>query len=57
MKKIGKKAALTVGLWLFMVILLTLLFIDFAGDKVVYVVYPLSVVGGAAVAAPYLLPW
>ena len=57
MKRIGKKASLTVGLWMFMVTLLSLLFIDFAGDYAVFIAFPLSVVGGAGVAAAYLFPW
>ena len=57
MRRIGKKASLTVGLWMFMVIILSLLFIDFAGDYGVYLAFPLSVIGGAGVAAGYLFPW
>ena len=57
LRRLGKKAAFTIGLWVLMLALLSLLFIDFAGDNVVFVAYPLSVVGGAGVAAAYLLPW
>ena len=57
MRKIGKKAALTAGLWIFMVTLLSLLFIDFAGDWGVFLAFTLSVIGGAGVAAGYLFPW
>ena len=57
MRRIGKKASLTMGLWMFMVIILSLLFIDFAGDYGVYLAFPLSVIGGAGVAAGYLFPW
>ena len=57
MRRIGKKASLTVGLWMFMVIILSLLFIDFAGDYAVFLAFPLSVIGGAGVAAGYLFPW
>ena len=57
LSRIGKKAAFKMGLWLFMITLLTLLFIDFAGDKVVFVAYPIAFVGGVSVATLYLLPW
>ena len=57
MRRIGKKASLTVGLWMFMVIILSLLFIDFAGDYGIYLAFPVSVIGGAGVAAGYLFPW
>jgi Na+/melibiose symporter-like transporter len=57
MRKIGKKASLTAGLWIFMVTLLSLLFIDFAGDWGVFLAFLLSVIGGAGVAAGYLFPW
>ena len=55
--RFGKKTTFVVGMWVFMITLFMLLFIDFAGDKVVYIVYPLSIVGGAGVAVAYLLPW
>ena len=57
MRRIGKKASLTVGLWMFMVIILSLLFIDFAGDYGVFLAFSLSVIGGAGVAAGYLFSW
>ena len=58
MCRIGKKASLmTVGLWMFMVIILSLLFIDFAGDYRVFLAFSLYVIGGAGVAAGYLFPW
>ena len=55
--RVGKKTTFVVGMWVFMITLFMLLFIDFAGDKVMYIVYPLSIVGGAGVAVAYLLPW
>jgi Na+/melibiose symporter-like transporter len=55
--RIGKKAVLTAGLWIYMLTLLTLLFIDFIGDKAVFVAYPIAVVSGAGIATAYLMPW
>ena len=40
-----------------MIVLLGLLFLDFAGKYVVFAAFPLAIVGGAGVAAAYLLPW
>ena len=40
-----------------MVNLLSLLFIDFAGDYGYIFIFPLSIIGGAGVAAGYLFPW
>ena len=54
---VGKKATLWGGIWIYMSTLLMLLFIDYAGDKVVYIAYSIAIVGGAGVAALYLLPW
>ena len=57
MSRIGKKATFCVGMWVFMLVLLTQLFIDFAGEYVTFVVYPIAFVGGAGVSCAYLLPW
>ena len=52
-----QKSSLTVGLWMFMVIIPSLLFIDFARDYRVFLAFPLFVIGGAGVAMGYLFPW
>lgn len=57
MRRIGKKMSFMIGLVILMVVLLTLLFVDFAGNKVEFVAYPIAVVGGAGVATAYLFPW
>ena len=49
--------SLAAGSVILMVVLLTLLFVDFAGDKVQFVAYPIAIVGGAGVATAYLFPW
>ena len=55
--RIGKRKSYIFGMWVFMIALFVLLFIDFAGDKAVFIIYANCIVGGAGVAAAYLLPW
>ena len=55
--KIGKKATFFFGMWCLSATLISLLFIDFAGNSAQYIVYPIALFGGAGIAVAYLLPW
>ena len=51
--KFGKKTAFFVGMWILMLLNVSLLFADFYP----YVVYPLVLLGAMGVSCNYLLPW
>ena len=51
--KFGKKTAFSVGMWVFMPCLVSLLFVPFYK----YLIYPMGFLGGMGVSCAYLLPW
>ena len=51
--KFGKKTAFSVGMWVFMPCLVSLLFVPLYK----YLIYPVGFLGGMGVSCAYLLPW
>ena len=51
--KFGKKTAFFVGMWILMLLNLSMLFADFFP----YAVYPIVIVGAMGLSGAYFLPW